>query len=316
MGESFLTKLDVALINSQGYGRPVPLEMDRHMVKYVIGLRKAAVEAHSNLIEDEPHDHSDVFYAVRTHLNQLGWDTSCYNDNAAGGADRRKKVYDMIKPICEEFYGVKRHQIGIFPDDRAIMTFKGRQSAISFNSLRRLMGNGTDVVFVEKAGTVMKTNPFAQKVGLAFIDSQGFGSEYGVALARLCDQQNEPAWNYTKGYVPTHAGNLSTLADCDASGVAIGIKINKAIRLGIDLNTIQEINDVNPGLDLTIEGLQEGVKPNHHFKSLQGLLENKGRLYESLSAKQVEYYQQYLLQIHIVGQEEIAFIDWLDVVLT
>ena len=51
------------------------------------------------------------------------------------------------------------------------------------------MGNGTDVVFVEKQGTVMKMLPFAEKVGLPFINSEGFGSEYGITLARLCNQQ-------------------------------------------------------------------------------------------------------------------------------
>ena len=51
------------------------------------------------------------------------------------------------------------------------------------------MGNGTDVVFVEKQGTVMKMLPFAEKVGLTFINSEGFGSEYGITLTRLCNQQ-------------------------------------------------------------------------------------------------------------------------------
>jgi hypothetical protein len=185
-----LVEVDLDLIKSQGYGRPVPPEMDRHMVKYVIGLRKFSKEKYglAKLLETEPQDHSDVFYAVRTHLNQLGWDTSVYNDNTAGGSKRRKKLYEMIKPICEKFYHVKRHEIGIFPDGRAVMTFKDEQWAVSFDALRRLMGNGTDVVFAEKQGTVMKMSIFAKKVGLAFIDSQGFGSEYGVALAMLCDQ--------------------------------------------------------------------------------------------------------------------------------
>jgi hypothetical protein len=87
-----MATIDLALINSQGYGRPVPPEMDRHMVKYVVGIRKTAMEKQglAKLLETEPQDHSDVFYAVRTHLNQLGWDTSVYNDNTAGGSKRRK----------------------------------------------------------------------------------------------------------------------------------------------------------------------------------------------------------------------------------
>lgn len=149
-----------------------------------------------------------------------------YNDNNVGGSKRRKKLYEMIKPICEKFYDVKRHEIGIFPDDRAVMTFKDGQYAVSFNALRRLMGNGTDVVFVEKQGTVMKMSIFAKKVGLAFIDSQGFGSENGIALAMLFDQQKQAAQDYTmtedRYYcTPMYRGNLASLTDCDASGIKL-----------------------------------------------------------------------------------------------
>jgi hypothetical protein len=73
------------------------------------------------------------------------------------------------------------------------------------------------------------------------------GSEYGVALARLCDAQQELASSYTDGFVPLHPGHLASLTDCDVSGLLIGWKVNGANRIGVDLNTIQEINDVNPG---------------------------------------------------------------------
>ncbi len=63
-------------------------------------------------------------------------------------------------------------------------------------------------------------------VGIAFIDSQGFGSECGVALARLCNQQKRPAFDYTGGYVPVYKAHLANLTDCDASGVAIGLKVS------------------------------------------------------------------------------------------
>ena len=44
-GNKEMTKLDLALISQQGNGRPVPKEMDRHMIVYVLGQRKAAVDA-------------------------------------------------------------------------------------------------------------------------------------------------------------------------------------------------------------------------------------------------------------------------------
>jgi hypothetical protein len=145
-----MAKIDLALVNSEGRRRPVPKEMDRHMVKFIVGRRKKAIEENPELFQLERWDHSDVFYATRTWLNRHGWDTSVYNDNTAGGATRRKDFYDMIKDVCENYYHVKRHQIGIYPEDRAVMAYNGTMYAASFNNLRALMGTGTDVIVVNK----------------------------------------------------------------------------------------------------------------------------------------------------------------------
>jgi hypothetical protein len=174
-----MTKLDLGVISQQGYGGLVPKEMDRHMVKYVVAQRKEAVNAalangdHSPFITNR-WDHSDVFYAIRTHLNRLGWDTSVYTDAVAGGSKRRKELYDMIQDVCENYYGIKRHQIGIYPADRATLTFNGNYHTVDFDRIRSLMGYGTDVIVVEKFGAVVKMIPFTQSNGIAFIESQGF----------------------------------------------------------------------------------------------------------------------------------------------
>lgn len=86
-----MAKLDLGLINSNGRDRPVPKEMDRQIVKFIVGNRKEAVEINPDLLQTERWDHSDVFYAARTWLNQHGWDTSVYNDNTSGGANKRNE---------------------------------------------------------------------------------------------------------------------------------------------------------------------------------------------------------------------------------
>jgi len=195
-----MAKLDLGLINTSGNGRPVPKNMDLHIIKYVIGKRKRETEEDESLFQTERWDHSDVFYTGRTHLNRLGWDTSVYNDNVAGGADRRKLFYGKIKSVCEDHFGVKRHQIGIYPEDRAVMAFNGRSYSVGFDELRTLMGYGTDVLVVEKQGTVIKMVPFTSNIGIAFIQSQGFVSEYGTALASLCNgggKHGKAAFDYT-----------------------------------------------------------------------------------------------------------------------
>src|SRR5215217_5757474 len=185
-----MVKLDLALISEEGHGRPVPQEFDRHMIKYIVGQRKAEVEKARARNDNGPFetnrwDHSDVFYKSRTWLNQHGWDTSVYTDAVEGGSKRRKKFYDMIQDVCENYHHVKRHQIGIYPADRATMALKGEYYTVTFDQLYNLMQRGTDVIVVEKFGTVVKLVPFTKSNGVAFIESQGFVSEYGVALAGL-----------------------------------------------------------------------------------------------------------------------------------
>jgi hypothetical protein len=263
-----MAKLDLDLIFQQGNGLPVPKEIDRHMVKYVVGRRKAAVEEALANNDNSPFvtnrwDHSDVFYVIRTHLNRLGWDTSVYTDAVPGASKRRKAVYDMIQDVCENYYGVKRHQIGIYPADRATMAFNGKYHAVDFDGIHNLMWYGTDVIVVEKFGAVVKMVPFTQSNGIAFIESQGFVSEYGIALSRLCNGQKQISKDYTNGYVPKYIGHLAVLTDCDSSGVRIGLKIPGASRLGIDINTINEMNQANPELGLKLEDLVEGTKQIH-----------------------------------------------------
>lgn len=71
----------------------VPVELDRIMVRKVVGERIEAVRINPNLLLIERWDHSDVFYEVRTRLSQQGYNTSVY-----ANADRRKDFYALIKP--------------------------------------------------------------------------------------------------------------------------------------------------------------------------------------------------------------------------
>jgi hypothetical protein len=192
---------------------PVPKELDRQMVREIIGERKAAVTADPNLLLVERWDHSDVFYEVRTRLAQQGYDVRVYG--SGNESDRRKKLYAMIKPVCENDFKVKRHQVGIFPKDRAVMAFQGEIHNVNFDNLLKLMGRGTDVIIVEKQGTVIKLLPFTESNGIAFIQAEGFVTEYGLALGRI-SMGGDECHDYTDGYVPMHKGHLGVLTDCDA----------------------------------------------------------------------------------------------------
>ena len=75
---------------------------------------------------------------------------------------------------------------------------------------------------------------------------------------------------------------MAVLTDCDRSGVGIGLKIPGAIRLGIDINTIEEINDAIPGLGLKLEDLVEGTKQNSHWEALFNLCNGKAKYISTL----------------------------------
>lgn len=315
-----MAKIDLGLINSDGDDRPVPKEMDRHIIKFVVGRRKNAIESNPNLIKTEPWDHSDVFYAARTWLNQHKWDTSVYNDNTAGGTDRRKTFYSMIKDVCEGFYQVKRHRIGIFPEDRAVMSYRGNTYAVGFEDLDNLRHAGTDVIGVEKQGTVLKMTPFTKDNGVAFIQSQGFVSEYGIALACLTNEDYETRKDYLPPDTPRiYTSNLGNLTDCDSSGIVIGMKLKNATRLGIDLDTIDEINHINEGLEdelgidlpIELEDVEESNEINTHWEGLHGILKGTGKLYESLSYEEREFYQEYLMSTPAILDGNTRFIEYL-----
>lgn len=173
---------------------------------------------------------------------------------------------------------MKRHQIGIFPDDRAVMAFDGRYYSVGFESLKNLMHKGTDVIVVEKAGTVLKMVPFTENRGLAFIQSQGFVSEYGIALSLLSKGDSQASIDYMHCKVPKYIGHLGVLMDCDSSGALIGLKIRGATKIGLDLDSITEMIEFNQnlGIDLTskleMSALVEGTRRNSHWDGLNGIV--------------------------------------------
>jgi hypothetical protein len=65
----------------------------------------------------------------------------------------------------------------------------------------------------------------------------------------------------------------------------IWAKIPDSIRLGIDVNTIAEMNQANPGLALKLEDMVEGTTPNTHWQGLASLCSGNGngKLYKDLT---------------------------------
>ena len=190
---------------------------------------------------------SNFFYLERKELDARGYDTSPFNDTKTGW---RKRIYARVRVICEKELGIKRHEAGIFPADRAVMAFQGQLYSVSFYNIKYLKNHGPDVIFIEKEGIVEKLVPFTTDLGIALVHSKGFYSEYAEMLA------NEAVkWG----------ANVGILTDFDSAGINIGLKIRGPVqeekvvikigetkikvdralypkvpmRLGIDIETLQ-----------------------------------------------------------------------------
>jgi hypothetical protein len=164
-------------------------------------------------------DLSDCFYQTRKTLDAMGYDVSNMDK-------RRKDIHNHVKDWCDR-REIKRHDIGIFPADRAVMAFQGKLYSISFENYLSLAYQGVDVVLVEKEGTVNKLVPFTTELGIAFVQSEGFVTEYGEMLAEEIHRRGN---------------NLAILSDFDSSGIVLTHKIKGAIRLGFDLGVLDEFN--------------------------------------------------------------------------
>ncbi|HJT83414.1 MAG TPA: hypothetical protein VJ697_02935, partial [Nitrososphaeraceae archaeon] len=212
--------------NAPHKNAPLPKGFAKSVVRYLIDRRWLAVYANPKLLTDKTHrmDQSDIFYPTRTILFRKGYDISSLDDPQK---DTRKDLYSYIKDYCEDILGIKRHQIGIFAADRAVMAYNGETHSVSFENLKQLARKGTDIICIEKEGIVEKLTPFTEGVGIALVQSQGFVSEYGVMLAE--EGKNTGA-------------NVMVLTDFDTDGIKISFELEGVIRVGIDFESIDQIN--------------------------------------------------------------------------
>ena len=204
-------------------GAPLPTGMARQAMRYFIDARWLEVWKNPSLITDRRHrrDQSDIFYPARTLLYNKGYDVSTLI------GETREDLYSYIKEYCEDVLNIKRHQIGIFAADRAVMAYQGKTFSVSYENCLDLANNGVDIICIEKEGIVEKLSLFTGGVGIALVQSQGFVSEYGIMLAMEAKR--------TKA-------NVMILTDFDVDGIKIAFELEGITRIGIDFESVDQIN--------------------------------------------------------------------------
>lgn len=251
----------------------IPWGYSEQVEREIINARFDSVFVQPGLIDADPLDLSDMFYDTRKRLDEEGYDVSPLNDEKTG---KRKALYSYVKTYCDKivycrwckkvrpriggrregettcsichrnlYQGIKRHEIGIFPADRAILYFKGKEYSVNFKNYKQLAYLGTDILCVEKQDTATKLKPYTMRIGIALLQSRGFIAECAKWLAKEAAKTG---------------AHVIVLTDFDASGVDIAFQLEGVTRLGVDPNTVEWLNnhrDKNKDKVLDIDKLTE-----------------------------------------------------------
>ena len=82
---------------------------------------------------------------------------------------------------------------------------------------------GTDMLIIEKEGVAEVLSPFAEKMGIALLNTRGFLTEYASMLSNLSKE---------------NGCNVAILTDFDVSGLLLARKVPGVFRIGIDFGTL------------------------------------------------------------------------------
>ncbi|MGH9889878.1 MAG: hypothetical protein ACRD4Z_00560 [Nitrososphaeraceae archaeon] len=117
----------------------------------------------------------------------------------------RDTFYKYLKKLCDRI-GLTRADIGLITGARADVYFKGEVDSVSYDSIVELAKKGTDVLFTEKAGLPDVEAEYADKWGIAIVNTRGKLTEYGKDLMEA---------------ITDSGGHVAIMADYDASGVKL-----------------------------------------------------------------------------------------------
>ena len=130
----------------------------------------------------------------------------------------RKHYKSLIRPVCKEL-GVTREQIGIVAAPWAIMYYKGEWKGVSFEDVKSLAENGTDIIFIEKLDQVRVHGKHADQYGIALVNSHGHLSDYAADLAEKAK---------------VSGAHVAIVVDYDIPGVLIASKLKGVLWLGVN----------------------------------------------------------------------------------
>jgi predicted flap endonuclease-1-like 5' DNA nuclease len=131
----------------------------------------------------------------------------------------RKYFKSLIKGCCDVL-GVTREQLGIVAAPYATMYYRGEWPSVSLDAIETLAENGTDIIFIEKLDIVKVLSKYADKYGIALVNSRGHLADYAKDLARVAQESG---------------ANVSIVTDYDIPGVKIASELSESVEwLGVN----------------------------------------------------------------------------------
>jgi hypothetical protein len=135
----------------------------------------------------------------------------------------RKYFKVLIKVVCEKL-GVRREQLGIVAAPWATMYYNGVWTGVSFDAINSLATKGTDIIFIEKLDLVRVFERYADKFGLALVNSHGHLVEYAKDLTKAAEASG---------------AHVAIATDYDIPGVLIASEAKGVVWLGVNENMLQ-----------------------------------------------------------------------------
>ena len=134
----------------------------------------------------------------------------------------RKYFKGLIKVVSEKL-GVTREQLGIVAAPWATMYYNGIWTGVSFDAVNSLATKGTDIIFIEKLDLVRVFGKYADKFGLALVNSHGHLVEYAKDLTKAAKASG---------------AHVAIATDYDIPGILIASEA-KVVWLGVNEKMLQ-----------------------------------------------------------------------------
>lgn len=139
----------------------------------------------------------------------------------------RGYIKGLITKLCKGA-GVTREDLRIYAGVRASLYFQGTWTSVSFDAIDELAEKGTDLIFIEKEGVPEVLTEFADKYGVALVNSRGYLTEYGKDLMKAANKSG---------------AHVIIMTDYDISGIHIAAQTPKDIPwIGVDQSTLTYFN--------------------------------------------------------------------------